>query len=216
MSSLEHVDMTDSTETPSLRVEYFSIPSRSLTGSPDYQAWLWMVPRVLYRCHAQREDTAFPLQGAPGESPRQVFLSATEAFSHFQHYPVHWEPWGELLLGQPSSFGAVLASLVESDFHLLRGPSDIAQFLGAHPFLLDTLKTLPLEVRAVFGAGTQIALEVFQDREDSANRQLFALIQTSLDPAAAWRSMQELEDRWWSNASLETDYLLHVDVEFVP
>lgn len=97
-----------------------------------------------------------------------------------------------------------------------RRPPEVAQYLRRHPHLVPLLSEAAAIIPRYFGVGVPLVLEVFTDPEDDDPRpELFAVVQTSLDPKAALDRLDRLGADWWFAKSPTAPGVLVIDVEFV-
>jgi hypothetical protein len=81
--------------------------------------------------------------------------------------------------------------------YTFRDPEAVAAFVRDHPEVVPPLLEAAEVVPRYFGPGTSLVLEVERDRDARDHRELFALIQTSLDADAAMACQRRFEDEWW-------------------
>lgn len=91
----------------------------------------------------------------------------------------------------------------------------VRSFLSSHSGLLMLLDEAQKKIKEVFGANTEIALEVFSDPESDVGPKLFALIYTVLPVDQALAQLEHLDQEWWLDASARANGLLNFDVEYI-
>ena len=75
------------------------------------------------------------------------------------------------------------------------------QWLASRPDIASALLASRPAVEDIFGGETRVVLELVHDPEAEKDPgSVFALIQTSLDPAEARPLMDSFRHRWWNNA----------------
>jgi len=98
--------------------------------------------------------------------------------------------------------------------YTFRRPSEVLEFLNAHPFLVPPLMEAHGKIAQYFGPFPDVVLEVVTDPEAENDRELFALVQTDLSPDEALHRLDRLDQEWWLEASLQARCLLNIDVEY--
>lgn len=97
----------------------------------------------------------------------------------------------------------------------LRDWPAVSAYLQQNPFLAGLLLEAHARIQEHFGAGTQIALEVFADPEEDGEQELFALVLTTLPPRDALSCLDRLDQDWWLEASRTAQCRMNIDVEYV-
>lgn len=101
-----------------------------------------------------------------------------------------------------------------SELYSFRGLIEVARFIRNQPSLLSPLLDAPSVISRYFGPNVPLALEVFRDPEAHRHRQLFALIQTSLEGDAALEALRRFDEEWWIDALPRTNYKLAFALEY--
>lgn len=96
-----------------------------------------------------------------------------------------------------------------------RRDREVSDFLNEHNYLFPLLIEGYQQIEKCFGEGTQVVLEVLTEPESNEEGELFALIQTSLPTEEATGQLEQLDQEWWLEASLQAECRLNVDVEYV-
>lgn len=99
--------------------------------------------------------------------------------------------------------------------YIFRRPEEVSEFLEAHPFLVPLLEEARGQIAQYFGPSSEVVLEVVTDPEAENDRELFALVQTTLSADEALPGLDRLDQEWWLDASDQAHCLLNIDVEFV-
>lgn len=96
----------------------------------------------------------------------------------------------------PQRHGAATIPRLESTYDV-RDPG-VEQFLAANPDLVPDLIEVARAVTRYFGRDAQLALETLDDPEDAASeRELFAVISTTLSPTQALDRLDAFDEEWW-------------------
>jgi len=99
--------------------------------------------------------------------------------------------------------------------YTFRRPEEVIEFLQAHPFLVPLLEEARSQIARYFGLSPKVILEVVTDPEAENDRELFALVQTTLAADEALCCLDRLDQEWWLDASDQAHCLLNIDVEFI-
>jgi hypothetical protein len=91
-------------------------------------------------------------------------------------------------------------------------PTEARKYLEEHAFLIPLLPRVADKVRAYFGDGASIRLEVVTFPEAEDDRELFALVTSPLTPDDAHERLARFDEEWWVDAMTEADCKLSVDV----
>ena len=98
----------------------------------------------------------------------------------------------------------------------VRRPEEVAAYLRTFPQLVPLLIEAAEVVPRYFEPDAPLVLEVVTDPEaDDPVPQLFALIETRLDPEVAADRLDRLDEDWWLDRSPPGPGVLVLDVEFV-
>jgi hypothetical protein len=109
----------------------------------------------------------------------------------------------------------------ESEIRLLerlytfRGRAEVSWFLEKYPFLVPLLMEAYSKFGNYFGPYPRAFLEIVIDPEVPDDRELFALVCTSLMPDEALDRLDRFDRDWWLDASQTTQGKLCIDVEFL-
>ena len=97
-----------------------------------------------------------------------------------------------------------------------RRPEEVTAYLRTYPHLVPVLIEAAEVVPRYFEPDAPLVLEVATDPEaDDPVPQLFALIETRLDPEVAADRLDRLDEDWWLDHSPAGPGVLDLDVEFV-
>ena len=107
----------------------------------------------------------------------------------------------------------VLAGLQQ--IYRFEQPLGVAEFLKAHPFLVNILLEAYPKVTAVFGEGVMATLRLLDEPDFPCESELFGVIQTDLPPEEALRRLNALDEEWWLEASPRARSRLNFTVEYV-
>jgi len=99
--------------------------------------------------------------------------------------------------------------------YIFREPKEVSRFLEDNPFLILLLLEAYGQIERYFGPYPQVFLEVVTDPEAPDDRELFALIHTSLTPDEALDGLDRFDRDWWLDASHTAQGKLCIDVEFL-
>jgi hypothetical protein len=95
----------------------------------------------------------------------------------------------------------------------LRNESDVAAFLGEHPFLLPLLLESHDRINEQFPNARPV-LEVVTDPEGADDFQLALFIRTRLAPEEAVANLERFDDTWWLDALDRARGKLCITLEF--
>lgn len=98
--------------------------------------------------------------------------------------------------------------------YTFRKPSMVTQFLESHPFLIPLLFEACGQILRHFAPKPRF-LEVVADSEAREDRELYALIETSLPPDEALERLDRFDKEWWLAAMDRAQCKLSFDVEFL-
>ena len=99
--------------------------------------------------------------------------------------------------------------------YALRRPEEVTAFLRAYPHLVPLLIEAAEVVPRYFEPDAPLVLEVVTDpEEDGLPPELFALVQTALDPDEALARIDRLDDDWWLDVSPDGPGTLVVSLEY--
>lgn len=102
-----------------------------------------------------------------------------------------------------------------SSLYHLEEPDLIAEFVQQNSFLVELLAEAPRHLNSVFGADTELALQLSQDPEDVDSRELFINILTTLSAQDAFPLLERLDDEWWLDVSGRVDGKLNIRLRYV-
>jgi len=117
--------------------------------------------------------------------------------------------------------GASVVRAYEFEIQLLeqvytfRGHGEVSRFLERYPFLVPLLLEAYSKFWNYFGPHPRVFLEVVTDPEAPDDRELFALVCTSLTPDEALDRLDQFDRDWWLDASYTAQGKLCIDVEFL-
>ena len=94
-------------------------------------------------------------------------------------------------------------------------PFSVAEFLKAHPFLVNILLEAYPKMTAVFGEGVMATLRLVDEPDFPCESELFAVTQTDLPPDEALRRLNALDEEWWLEASPRARSRLNFTVEYL-
>ncbi len=100
------------------------------------------------------------------------------------------------------------------NFYSFRNRLEIFEFLRNHLFLIPLLQEAPNQITKYFGTSLQLILEVITDPEATEDHELILFIHTDLSPDEALDKLEQLDENWWLDASVNADGKLCVHVEF--
>ncbi|MDP3047381.1 MAG: hypothetical protein Q8O07_07890 [Chloroflexota bacterium] len=123
-----------------------------------------------------------------------------------------WDWWQP----QPSTVADASGSVrwLERIFTFVR-PQEVQAFLSANSHLIQLLFEARRQVSRYFGQDAPVFLEVVSDPESANDKQLFALVGTSLSPQEALGTLDRLDQDWWLDVSDQSHGNLVVDVKFL-
>jgi hypothetical protein len=98
--------------------------------------------------------------------------------------------------------------------YTLRRPSEVLEFLDAHPFLGPLLLEAYGKIAQHFESFSDILLEVVTDPEAQGLVKMFGYIVTSLTPEEAGRRLRQFDREWFLSQIPRAKGLLNFDVEF--
>lgn len=99
--------------------------------------------------------------------------------------------------------------------YVFRDKRRVVAFLEKNSFLVPLLLQISSKLRDYFGALSMIALEVSIDPENGKYEELWARIQTNLEASKAVRLLTRFDEEWWLDASVTSQNLMNVNLEFV-
>jgi len=97
---------------------------------------------------------------------------------------------------------------------------EIRRAYATLPFLRKNLILIPLlsemygQICLRFGPETQIALDLFTDREAKSDFELLVIVRTRFTPELALRALDEFDVEWWLNALPRANHKVTVAVEY--
>ncbi len=166
-----------------------------------------------------------PIPGVSFPLPRQAqWRPKTE---RSQADMVNWRDISVALVESPEvlrvwqEVGASVVRTHEFELRLVerlytfRRPVEVLRFLERHPFLVPLLVEAYSKFGNYFGPYPRAFLEVVTDPEAPDDRELFALICTSLTPDEMLDRLDRFDRDWWLDASHTAQGKLCVDVEFL-
>lgn len=117
--------------------------------------------------------------------------------------------------GQPGGFQPI--HLAESGWlpSDSAAPATVAQFIQENAFLAELLVEIRAKVSEMFGAATQIRLDLLDDPEFLGQPKLYAVILTPLAAEAALALQARLDDDWWLDNLDRAQGKLNLCVEYV-
>ena len=117
--------------------------------------------------------------------------------------------------GQPGGFQPT--RLVESGGRALdsAAPTTVAQFIQENAFLAELLVEIRAKVSEVFGAATQVRLDLLDDPEFLGQPKLYAVILTPLAAEVALALQARLDDDWWLDNLERAQGKLNLCLEYV-
>jgi hypothetical protein len=152
--------------------------------------------------------------GAEPMQPAFSWFQATWSGSVPYADPYTVQAWQEPGRSLIQSFEAQF-SLLEQHY-TFRRRNQVIKFLETHPFLAPLILEAYERILAYFGPSVKTTvLEVVSDPEAEGYDELFILIQTNLTPDEALARLRRLDQEWWLDASVGTQCLLNIDVEYV-
>ena len=99
--------------------------------------------------------------------------------------------------------------------YAFRRPEEVADYLRRYPHLAPLLLEAAEVIPRYFGADAPLVLEVFTDPEGEADdRELFAIVQTTLGVDEANERFDRLLEDWWLDRSPDGPGVLVIDMEF--
>jgi len=101
------------------------------------------------------------------------------------------------------------------NIYVFRAAAHVKSFLEKNVFLTPLLLEANGKIRKYFGMTSHIALEVSEDPENGKYEELWARIQTNLSPADALPLLTKFDDEWWLEASVDSNNLLNIKLEYV-
>ena len=99
--------------------------------------------------------------------------------------------------------------------YIFRKPKEVSRFLEDNPFLIQLLLEAYGQIGRHFRPYPQVFLETVTDPETPDDRELFALICTSLTPEEALDVLDRFDRDWWLDKSHTAQGNLCIDIEFV-
>jgi hypothetical protein len=66
-----------------------------------------------------------------------------------------------------------------------------------------------------FGPETQIALDVYTDREAKSDPELIVIVRTHFTPELALKTLDEFDIEWWLDALPRANHKVTVGIEYV-
>lgn len=120
-------------------------------------------------------------------------------------------------VSQPAQWLALRESVFNrlENIYVFRAVAHVKSFLEKNVFLTPLLLEANSKIREYFGMLSTIALEVSLDPENGRHQQLWARIQTELEPADAIPLLTNFDDEWWLEASINSKNLLNIKLEYV-
>jgi hypothetical protein len=120
-------------------------------------------------------------------------------------------------VSQPGQWIALRESVFNrlESIYVFRAVAHVKSFLEKNVFLTPLLLEANSKIREHFGTLSTIALEVSLDPENGKYQQLWARIQTGLEPADAITLLTKFDDEWWLEASVNSKNLLNIKLEYV-
>lgn len=94
-------------------------------------------------------------------------------------------------------------------------PTTVAQFIQENAFLAELLVEIRAKVSEMFGAATQIRLDLLDDPEFLGQPKLYAVILTPLAAEAALALQGRLDDDWWLDNLDRAQGKLNLCLEYV-
>ncbi len=94
-------------------------------------------------------------------------------------------------------------------------PSKVAEFLSENLFLLDLLKEIPAQIRAVFGKNQSLKLEFFLDPEDANYHRLAVGVMTKKELEKSSSLLQKFDENWWFANERTSRSKILIDLESV-
>jgi hypothetical protein len=91
----------------------------------------------------------------------------------------------------------------------------VAEFLAQNTFLYDLLVEAHDQIVEFFGEGADVHLEVCDDPDSGGDRQLYAVIVTSLAAKDAIPLQEHLDDAWWLDNLMRARGKFNIIVEYV-
>ncbi len=101
-----------------------------------------------------------------------------------------------------------------ASLYTFRRSEEVLSFLNDCPFLVQLLIEARNAIARCFGEFQKVALEVVTDPEAENDRELFAFIQTNLEPNDALDKLDRLDQEWWLAESDRAKSKLCIHVEF--
>lgn len=99
--------------------------------------------------------------------------------------------------------------------YTFRRPAEVTAFLHEHPNLSAVLFEALAVIPRYFGDDAPLFLEVFTDPEaEPATRELFVIVQTTVEPDEALARLDRLDEEWWLDASPDGSGILVISIEF--
>lgn len=89
----------------------------------------------------------------------------------------------------------VIVEQIKDQF-VIAEPRHVESFIRLNPFVGPLLLQVDAAVGRYFGQGTPVRLEVIRDA-DAGSDELFAFIETNLEPELAMRCLREFDMEWW-------------------
>ncbi|GAB4405751.1 MAG: hypothetical protein Kow00123_18070 [Anaerolineales bacterium] len=170
----------------------------------------------------QRQDQVFP-------RPRSKWAAdsgETSAPGRFTSCPI-WpdssvalhdttvlDAWRAVEVGASTVCNAEFQVHLISKMYDLAGQQEVLHFLDTYPFLVPLLLEAYAKITQVFGPACAVTLKVVTDPEAPDDRELFALVRTTLPPSEALRKLDELDQGWWLDKADEARGKLCIHVEF--
>lgn len=99
--------------------------------------------------------------------------------------------------------------------YVFRGVALVKSFLEKNVFLAPLLLEVNSKLRQYFGMSSTIALELSVDPENGRHQELWARVQTELEPAEAMPLLTRFDDEWWLAASAYSKNLFNIKLEYL-
>lgn len=99
--------------------------------------------------------------------------------------------------------------------YVFRRVALVKSFLEKNVFLAPLLLEVNSKIKQYFGMSSTIALELSVDPENGRHQELWARVQTELEPAEAMPLLSRFDDEWWLAASIYSKNLLNIKLEYV-
>lgn len=119
---------------------------------------------------------------------------------------------GSLTPGLSRSRSNYWISPIEENFEF-REREKVTRFLKENDFLISLIMEGYEKIKAEFGGGCRLILELINDSESDHDEELFLLIRTTLSAQEASKCLERLDERWWLRASRNARCKLNIDFE---